>query len=122
LVDTLKYLVKNGRLSATSGFVGTLLKIKPLLHIQKDGSLVPYEKIRTTNKAQARLIEIIHNDIEGKNVIVFIVYTNNEEKALEVKQQILQTRPDVTIEVVPLTPVVGAHAGPGTLAVGYIVI
>ena len=69
LVDTLKYLVKNGRLSATSGFVGTLLKIKPLLHIQKDGSLVPYEKIRTTNKAQARLIEIIHNDIEGKNVI-----------------------------------------------------
>ncbi len=122
LVDTLKYLVKNGRLSATSGFVGTLLKIKPLLYIQKDGSLVPFEKIRTTNKAQARLIEIIHNDIEGKDVIVFIVYTNNEEKALEIKQQILQSRPDVTIEVVPLTPVVGAHAGPGTLGVGYIVI
>jgi len=122
LVDTLKYLVKNGRLSATSGFVGTLLKIKPLLHIQKDGSLVAYEKIRTTNKAQTRLIEIIHDEIEGKNVILFIVYTNNEEKALEIKQQILQSRPDITIEVVPLTPVVGAHAGPGTLGVGYIVI
>jgi DegV family protein with EDD domain len=122
LVDTLKYLVKNGRLSATSGFVGTLLKIKPLLHIQKDGSLVAYEKIRTTNKAQTRLIEIIHDEIEGKNVILFIVYTNNEEKALEIKQQILQSRPDITIEIVPLTPVVGAHAGPGTLGVGYIVI
>jgi len=122
LVDTLKYLVKNGRLSATSGFLGTLLKIKPLLHIQRDGSLVPFEKIRTTNKAQSRLIEIIHHDIEGKNVIMFIVYTNNEEKALEIRQQILTMRPDITIEVVPLTPVVGAHAGPGTLGVGYIVI
>jgi len=122
LVDTLKYLVKNGRLSSTSGFLGTLLKIKPLLHIQRDGSLVPFEKIRTTNKAQARLIEIIKHDIEGKNVIMFIVYTNNEEKAREVKEQILALRPDLQIEVVPLTPVVGAHAGPGTLGVGYIVL
>jgi DegV family protein with EDD domain len=122
LVDTLKYLVKNGRLSATSGFLGTLLKIKPLLHIQRDGSLVPFEKIRTTNKAQARLIEVIQGDIAGKNVIMFIAYTNNEEKAAEIKQEILHTRPDVTIELVPLTPVVGAHAGPGTLGVGYIVL
>jgi len=122
LVDTLKYLVKNGRLSATSGFLGTLLKIKPLLHIQRDGSLVPFEKIRTTNKAQARLIEVIQSDIAGKNVIMFIAYTNNEEKAAEIKQEILNVRPDITIELVPLTPVVGAHAGPGTLGVGYIVL
>ena len=80
LVDTLKFLVKNGRLSATSGFLGTLLKIKPLLNIQKDGSLVPYEKIRTTNKAQSRLIEIIEGNIKEKNVIMFIAYTNNKEK------------------------------------------
>ena len=122
LVDTLKYLVKNGRLSATSGFLGTLLKIKPLLHVQRDGSLVPFEKIRTTNKAQARLIEVIQSDIAGKNVIMFIAYTNNEEKAAEIKQEILNIRPDITIELVPLTPVVGAHAGPGTLGVGYIVL
>lgn len=122
LVDTLKYLVKNGRLSATSGFLGTLLKIKPLLHVQRDGSLVPFEKIRTTSKAQARLIEVIQSDIAGKNVIMFIAYTNNEEKAAEIKQQILHVRPDITIELVPLTPVVGAHAGPGTLGVGYIIL
>ncbi|MBN2300211.1 MAG: DegV family protein [Acholeplasmataceae bacterium] len=122
LVDTLKYLVKNGRLSSTSGFLGTLLKIKPLLYIQRDGSLVPFEKIRTTSKAQARLLEVIQHDIEGKNVVMFIVYTNNEEKALEIKKKILAIRPDLNIELVPLTPVVGAHAGPGTLGVGYIVI
>ena len=122
LVDTLKFLVKNGRLSAASGFLGTLLKIKPLLHVRRDGTLVPFEKIRTTSKAQARLVEVIKHDIEGKNVVMFIAFTNNEEKAKEIKQQILGFRPDITVELVPLTPVVGAHAGPGTLGVGYIVL
>jgi DegV family protein with EDD domain len=122
LVDTLKYLVKNGRLSVAKGFLGTLLKMKPLLHVQRDGSLVPYEKIRTTAKAQARLLEIVKKDIEGKNVIVFISYTNNEEKAKEIRKALLESRPDIKVEVVPLTPVVGAHAGPGTLGLGYIVI
>ncbi len=122
LVDTLKYLVKNGRLSAANGFIGTLLKIKPLLHIQSDGTLVPFEKIRTTHKAQSRLIEIINNDIHEKNVIMFVVYTNNKEKAEEIKGLISKKNPNVQIELVPLTPVVGAHAGPGTIAVGYILI
>lgn len=122
LVDTLKFLVKNGRLSATSGFLGTLLKIKPLLQVQKDGSLVPYEKIRTTRKARARLLEIIEHDIAGKNVIMFIAYTNNKDDAEGLKKDIQAKRPDVTVKIVPLTPVVGAHAGPGTLGVGYIVL
>ncbi|MFA6801623.1 MAG: DegV family protein [Acholeplasmataceae bacterium] len=120
LVDTLKYLVKNGRLSATNGFVGTLLKIKPILIVQKDGSLVPYEKIRTTHKAQHRLIEIVNSEIKGKDVIIFISYTNNKDKANELKLVLLAKNPNCTINLVPLTPVVGAHAGPGTLAIGYI--
>jgi DegV family protein with EDD domain len=122
LVDTLKFLVKNGRLSSASGFLGTLLKIKPLLHIQKDGALVPLEKIRTKTKAQARLMEIIKHEIEGKNVVMFIAYTNNEGEAAEMKKELLSIRPDITVELVPLTPVVGAHAGPGTLGIGYIVV
>jgi DegV family protein with EDD domain len=122
LVDTLKYLVKNGRLSAASGFLGTLLKIKPLLHVQRDGTLVPFEKIRTKSKAQARLLEVIEGDIKNKNVVLFIAYTNNEDEAKEIKEKINAIRPDVNIELVPLTPVVGAHAGPGTLGVGYIVL
>jgi DegV family protein with EDD domain len=122
LVDTLKFLVKNGRLSSASGFLGTLLKIKPLLHIQKDGALVPLEKIRTKSKAQARLMEIIKREIEGKSVVMFISFTNNEEEAAAMRKELLSIRPDITVELVPLTPVVGAHAGPGTLGIGYIVI
>jgi fatty acid-binding protein DegV len=53
---------------------------------------------------------------------MFIAYTNNQDKAAEIKKEILAFRPDITVELVPLTPVVGAHAGPGTLGVGYIVL
>lgn len=121
LVDTLKYLVKNGRLSATSGFLGTLLKIKPLLHVLPEGSLVPLEKIRTTSKARERLLELLIQEISEKRVDVFIAYTNNKPDAELIKTLINEKRPDVMVELVPLTPVVGAHAGPGTLGVGYIV-
>lgn len=122
LVDTLKYLVKNGRLSATSGFIGTLLKIKPLLKITEDGSLKPYEKIRTTSKARSRLMEIVKEEIKGKNVKMFVAYTNNKEEAAEIREDIIKEFPNVLVELVPLTPVVGAHAGPGTIGVGHIEI
>lgn len=122
LVDTLKYLVKNGRLSQASGVIGSLLKIKPLLKIVEDGSLIPHEKIRTTRRARKRLFDIIVSEIEGKNVEVFIAYTNNKDKAYEMKDDFLEVNPNLKISIVPLTPVVGAHAGPGTLGVGYIVI
>ena len=53
---------------------------------------------------------------------MFIAYTNNKEKAESLKEIFLKKRKDITVELVPLTPVVGAHAGPGTLGVGYIEI
>lgn len=120
LVDTLKYLVKNGRLSVASGFLGSLLKIKPLLHITEEGALVPLEKIRTTSKARERLLEILAEDIKSLDVEVFIAYTNNLEDAEILKEKILALRPNIVVDLVPLTPVVGAHAGPGTLGVGYL--
>jgi DegV family protein with EDD domain len=120
LVDTLKYLVKNGRLSATSGFLGTLLKIKPLLHVTPEGALVPLEKIRTTSKARDRLLEILIEETKNKKVDIFLAYTNNKIDAEHLKNLILEQKPDVLVELVPLTPVVGAHAGPGTIGVGYI--
>ncbi|HBT59341.1 MAG TPA: hypothetical protein DEA45_00795 [Acholeplasmataceae bacterium] len=120
LVDTLKYLVKNGRLSVASGFLGSLLKIKPLLHITEEGALVPLEKIRTTSKARERLLEILQEQIKSLDVEVFIAYTNNLEDAKELKNKILANHPSIVVDLVPLTPVVGAHAGPGTIGVGYL--
>ncbi len=119
LVDTLKYLVKNGRLSAAAGLIGSLLKIKPLLKVMEDGSLKPYEKIRTTTKAQKRVMEILLSETEGKDVEYYIAYTTNLDKAEQFKEEIESLRPNASVKLIPLTPVVGAHAGPGTIGLGY---
>lgn len=122
-VDTLKFLVKNGRLSATSGAIGTLLKIKPILRMnQEDGSLIPYERIRTSKKALQRIYEVFEAETKDRDIVAFVVYTNNKEFAKTVVEKLLTIKPNIKIELVPLTPVVGAHAGPGTLGVGYIYV
>lgn len=120
LVDTLKFLVKNGRLSAASGAIGSLLKIKPLLHINETGHLVPLEKIRTSSKARKRFIEIALSEIDKGLDEFFLAYTNNKEYVNGIKEEILQTHPHLKIHLCPLTPVVGAHAGPGTCGFGFI--
>ena len=120
LVDTLKFLVKNGRLSATSGALGTLLKIKPLLNFDKDGRLVPYEKIRTSSKARARFMELAKAEIDKGVEEMFLAYTNNKEFIEEIKKELLEYKPNLKIKIAPLTPVVGAHAGPGTCGFGFV--
>jgi len=120
-VDTLKYLVKNGRLSGAAGFMGSLLKIKPLLEVTKEGKVESIEKIRTASKSTERVIEKFLEEIEGMDVEPFLINTNNMERVEYIKEKIMSARPDIKeINVYPLTPVVGAHAGPGTVGVGFI--
>lgn len=119
-VDTLKYLVKNGRLSNAAGFFGTLLKLKPLLEVNKEGKVVTLDKVRTTSKAREAMIEKFTNDIQGKKVEAFIIYTNNMAELFDLQEE-LEKLPEITeVKMIPLTPVVGCHAGPGTMGLGYI--
>ncbi len=119
-VDTLKYLVKNGRLSNASGFIGSLLKIKPLLEVSKLGKVETLQKIRTTAKARIALTEKFFEELKHKgDVIPFIIYTNNYDDALKLKEE-YEDKGLNDILILPLTPVVGCHAGPGTLGVGYV--
>ena len=120
-VDTLKYLVKNGRLSGASGFIGSLLKIKPLLHLARDGSIQPLEKIRTRSKALKRIVETFVEDHYKEDCEVIVAHAHAEEDVELVKKNVLERLPDLkAIKDYPLTPVVGAHAGPGTLAIGWV--
>lgn len=121
-VETLRYLVKNGRLSGASGFVGSMLKIKPMLEVTKDGRVEAIEKIRTLPKATNRLIEKFLEELGDKDVEVFVIEANANERARTVIEAIQTARPDLSnIQTYPLTPVVGAHAGPGVVGLGYIV-
>lgn len=120
-VNTLRYLVKNGRLSGASGFVGALLKIKPLLMLTKDGRVESIEKIRTSSKSLDRVVDKFLEDIEGKNVEAFIVHAESDDRIKYVNEQLKQRKPDLgKLDIYPLTPVVGAHTGPGVVALGYI--
>lgn len=120
LVDTLKYLVKNGRLSAASGLIGGLLKIKPLLVINETGHLVPFERIRTSSRARARFIELAKEEIDKGVLALYLGYTDNLAYIKEIKRELLEYKNDLKITVHPLTPVVGAHAGPGTCGFGVV--
>ena len=120
-VSDLKYLVKNGRLSNAAGFIADVLKIKPLLEIDKTGAVVTVEKIRTFSKAVSRVIEKFLEETGGKEYEAFIVHANNPETAQYIREQVLAARPELKeIKDYILTPAVGAHCGPKAVTIGYI--
>lgn len=119
-VDTLLYLVKNGRLSKLQGTLGTMLQMKPLLTINDEGKVVSLEKIRTTKKAQKRVLEKYIEDTKGLNVITFISHAHNDEAVKWLKDEIKAIFPKREVVSTYLTPVVGAHAGPRAIGLGYI--
>ncbi len=119
-VETLHFLVKNGRLSNAAGFFGSLLKLKPLLEVTSEGKVTTVDKIRTTQKARETMLNKFMHEIKGKKVEIFIIYTNNFNEMADLKDSMLENPEIKDIKMVPLTPVVGCHAGPGTMGLGYI--
>ncbi len=120
-IDTLKYLVKNGRLSVASGFLGTLLKLKPILTASKeDGKILVSEKIRTKKKANERLVELFLEMAQDEELIPYFLYTNNFEEVSSIKQELIAKDPRFTSVIMSeLPPVIGLHAGPGTFGFGF---
>jgi DegV family protein with EDD domain len=119
-VDTLLYLVKNGRLSKLSGTLGTMLQLKPLLVLGDDGKVQTLEKIRTTHKAHQRVLEKYIEDTQGLNVLTYISHAHADEYVEWFKAEIKKVFPEREIVVAYLTPVVGAHTGPKGIGIGYI--
>ena len=118
-VNTLTYLVKNGRLSNTSGFIENALKLKPVLTID-DGKVVTVEKIRTFKKAVEHIIDLYFEETAGLKVEPFIIHANNPETKNYIISR-LQENNSLLDDIfsMPLTAVVGAHAGPKTIGIGY---
>ncbi len=119
-VDTLLYLVKNGRLSKINGTIGTVLKIKPVLTLDKVGKVETIEKIRTTNKAIHRIVELYLEATKDQDVITFISHAHNDEGVQMISDLVHEKYPERQIVTSYLTPVVGAHCGPKAIAIGYI--
>lgn len=124
IVDNLAYLVKNGRLSGAAGFMGNLLKIKPILELNKEGKIVSKEKVKTHRKAIERALEMFLDEIkDAKKVKILVFHTIREEEAKEIVQQLIEKCPNaLPIELHMITPAVGAHIGYGILGFGYFIL
>lgn len=119
-VEDLDYLAKGGRVSKASAFLGGLLNIKPLLHVE-DGKLVPIEKIRGKKKLLRRIIEIMsERGFALDKQVIGISHADAPETAEEMKKLIEETFGTKTIVITEIGAVIGAHTGPGTIAVFFL--
>jgi DegV family protein with EDD domain len=116
LVDTLEYLQKGGRIGKASALFGSLLNIKPILTVDKDGEVSALDKVRGQKKAMGRIMELLEKDFAGKSIHVHVAHSNSLEAAEQLDAQI-QERFDVkSMDYLVLGPVIGAHTGTGTVA------
>ena len=124
VVGDLNYLVKNGRLSNATGFIGNLLKIKPLLKLTEDGKLFQFEKIKTMKKALTQIVEYVTEHIkDAKKYELLILHTATQEELEEIRAILKETFPQIDyIEDYLVTPAVGAHVGAGVIGLGAIVL
>ena len=119
-VDDLEYLYRGGRVSKTAAFVGTLLKIKPILHVE-DGKLIPLEKIRGSKKVFNRMLDIMEErGTDFKNQTIGISHGDDLERANQLAEMI-EKRFGAKTEVIEMVgSVIGAHSGPGTIALFFL--
>ncbi|WP_394219858.1 DegV family protein [Halobacillus trueperi] len=119
-VDDLEYLQRGGRVSRTAAFVGGLLKIKPLLHME-EGKLIPLEKIRGSKKVLKRMIEVMdERGADLQNQRMAISHGDDLERAEQLAKMIRETYGTKEIHIDYVGATIGAHAGPGTIALFFL--
>lgn len=118
VVDTLEYLAKGGRIGNAKAFLGTMLKIKPILTLH-EGAIEPLEQVRSRRKALARMQDLIvqHAGDKGSQAKVAITHALALEEALAVKQELVDRLGCAEPSVAELGPVIGTHTGPGVIGV-----
>ncbi len=116
-VDTLEFLRRGGRVGAAAAFVGSALAVKPLLEV-RDGTIVPLEKVRTAARALARLEELAVAAAGDHDVDVAVSHLASPDKATALAERLRGRIPHLGDLVVnQVGAVIGAHVGPGMLAV-----
>lgn len=119
-VDTFDHLKHGGRVSATSAAVGTMLGIKPLIHVDENGKLVAVGKPRGKKKALEALVSNMEKGWQPEiSKQVIIGHGDSLEVARELRDLVAARFPEAEILIAPIGPVIGAHAGPGVMTVFF---
>lgn len=120
-VEDLNHLYRGGRVSKTSAAVGTLLNIKPILHVDNEGRLVSVEKARGRKKSLSILVnKMAETIINPEEQVIFISHGDSSEDVEYVKEKILEKIKVKDIMINYIGSAVGTHSGPGTIAVFYL--
>jgi DegV family protein with EDD domain len=114
-LDTLEYVCKGGRVSKVQAFLGSLLRIKPLLML-KQGEVEVVAKVRSHREAVLKLLEDFRTQFSNNDAVISVVHTAAEEEGLKLKAVIQETFGNIEIMFAQAGPVLGSHLGPGVLA------
>lgn len=120
IVDTLTYLQKGGRIGKAAAVVGSLLNIKPILTLDAAGTVTPFDKVRGTKKALARVIEALREFAAGQPVKVAVLHGDAWDEARALMEQIKQEFQVTESYLQEIGPVIGTHAGPGLLGCVFV--
>ncbi len=119
-VDSLEYLRRGGRVSGAAAFFGGMLDIKPILYINEEGKLVPLEKIKGRKKALRFIVEKCKATIDKpEEQTIVLMHADNLETANSVADMLRESIPVKDVRITHIGPVIGSHAGPGTIALAY---
>jgi len=119
-VDDLNHLYRGGRVSKVSAIIGSLLGIKPILHVNDDGKLIPIGKVRGRKVSLDAMVEKMGTKLSDyKNEYVFISHGDSLEDAEYVAGQVLDKYNIKTQIINNVGPVIGSHSGPGTIALFF---
>ena len=120
-VDDLVYLKRGGRISAAAAFFGNVIGIKPVLHVDNEGHLVNVMKVRGRKSAVATMAEkYAELALDKENGIIFISHADCQKDVDELAA-LIHEKCGATVEIVTdVGPVIGAHSGPGTLALFFV--
>ena len=118
VVDDLKYLARGGRVSKSTAFIGNILKIKPVLHTDEYGKLIPIQKVLSRKKSLKRLVEKMVERYNKESDLVYITHGDCIEDANYVADMIKDIF-GIDALVLPLDFVIGSHSGPGTVALFF---
>ena len=118
-VDDLVYLKRGGRVSSTTAFVGNMLGIKPVLHVDNEGHLTNVSKVRGRRASIAALADKYGESAVPAGTKAFISHSDCETDAKILAQILKEKYGAVTELITDVGPVIGAHSGPGTLALFF---
>lgn len=116
-VDDLFHLQRGGRLSFAEAMLGSALKIKPIISVDDEGKLYVENKVRGNKKSVEYMIAQINDTMDDKEHTVFIAHGDAKERALDLKEKLLERTKAENIRITKIGPIIGTHTGPGMLAV-----